>query len=466
MTDIIRQSRGQCHCLRVQRGTQRPCASGRPQPGPAAGAGSNGKPFSTQGRAAARVGPPVTRRPPGPLPTGLGLPHVTRRARLPEAEAAGSLTHARPGRRLCRVGASPAARRGRCPRGWDCRLSPAGPPPTGLGLPPFVNRARLPEAEAAGSLTHARPGRRLCRVGASPAARRGRCPRGWDCRLSPAGPPPTGLGLPPFVNRGRLPEPEAAGSPSRARPGRRPCRVSASPVARRATAHGVGTAARRPPGQTAGGGSGGKPHPRKVGPPPRVGLGLSLLRPPGPAAGAGSNGKLFAPQSRGRRPRGCVCLPQPAGSGRRSRKQRKAFPARGRGRRPRGCVCLPQPAGPDCRRRKRREASPTQGRAAAPCRAARHPPSAGAVAHGVGTAARRPPGPSPAWDWDCRPSPAGPDCRRRKRREAPPTQGRAAARVGLARRPAPHGAPRTTADMQNPGNAVTFYPVDTSYMQV
>ena len=157
MTDIIRQSRGQCHCLRVQRGTQRPCASGRPQPGPAAGAGSNGKPFSTQGRAAARVGPPVTRRPPGPLPTGLGLPHVTRRARLPEAEAAGSLTHARPGRRLCRVGASPAARRGRCPRGWDCRPSPAGPPPTGLGLPPFVNRGRLPEPEAAGSLSRAGP---------------------------------------------------------------------------------------------------------------------------------------------------------------------------------------------------------------------------------------------------------------------------------------------------------------------
>ena len=112
-----------------------------------------------------------------------------------------------------------------------------------------------------------------------------------------------------------------------------------------------------------------------------------------------------------------------AGPDCRSRKQRKAFPARGRGRRPRGCVCLPQPAGPDCRRRKRREASPTQGRAAAPCRAARHPPSAGAVAHGVGTAARRPPGPSPAWGWDCRPSPAGPDCRRRKRREASPPAG-------------------------------------------
>ena len=147
MTDIIRQSRGQCHCLRVQRGTQRPCASGRPQPGPAAGAGSNGKPFSTQGRAAARVGPPVTRRPPGPLPTGLGLP--------------------------------PAARRGRRPRGVG-------------------TAARRPPGQTAGS------------------------------------------------GSGGKPHPPSAG----------------------VVAHGVGTAARHPPGQTAGGGSGGKPHPRKAGPPP------------------------------------------------------------------------------------------------------------------------------------------------------------------------------------------------------
>ena len=108
------------------------------------------------------------------------------------------------GHRLCRVGASPAARRGRCPRGWDCRPSPAGPPPTGLGLPPFVNRGRLPESEAAGSLTRRPPGSL-----------------------------PTGLGLPPVARRARLPEAEAAGSPSHARPGRRPCRVSASPVAPR-----------------------------------------------------------------------------------------------------------------------------------------------------------------------------------------------------------------------------------------
>ena len=168
------------------------------------------------------------------------------------------------------------------------------------------------------------------------------------------------------------------------------------------------------------------------------------------------------------------------------------------GHRPRGWGRRPPPARHGGRSRKQRKAPPTQGRAAARVGLARRPLPAGVVAHGVGTAARRPPGPSPAWGWDCRPSPAGPDCRRRKRREAspavrrgrcprgwdcrpspagpdcrrrkrreaPPTQSRAVACVGLARRPAPHGAPRTTADMQNPGNAVTFYPVDTSYMQV
>ena len=75
-------------------------------------------------------------------------------------------------------------------------------------------------------------------------------------------------------------------------------------------------------------------------------------------------------------------------------------------------------AGPGCRSRKQRKALFYTRPGRRPCRAARHPPSAGAVAHGVGTAARRPPGPSPAWGWDCRPSPAGPDCRSRKQREA------------------------------------------------
>ena len=291
---------------------RRPCASGRPQPGQTAGAGSNGKPFSTQGRAAAPCGAGTVAPPPagpgrrsrkqwkalcpakpGPPPrVGLGLWLLR-----PPGPAAGAGSGGKP-----------------FPRG-------AGPPSPPAG-PGWRSRKRREAFPARGR------GHRLCRVGASPAARRGRCPRDWDCRPSPAGPPPTGLGLPPFVNRGRLPEPEAAGSPSHARPGRRPCRVSASPVARRATAHGVGTAALRQPGQTAGAGSGGKPH----------------------------------------------------------------------------------------------------------------PPSAGVVAHGVGTAARRPPGPSPAWGWDCRPSPAGPDCRRRKRREASPTQSR-------GRRPRGVG----TAALRQPG---------------
>ena len=148
------------------------------------------------------------------------------------------------------------------------------------------------------------------------------------------------------------------------------CRRTA---ARRATAHGGGAAVLHLPDTAAGAGSGGKPHPRKVGPPP-TGLGLPPFV---------NRGRLPEPKAAG--------SPSHARSGRR------------------------------------------------PCRAARHPPSAGAVAHGVGTAARRPPGPSPAWGWDCRPSSTGADCRSRKRREAPPTQGRAAARVGLARRPLPAG---------------------------
>ena len=296
----MRHSRGQCHCPHTRRGTlshftlrphmrrgdaallcrrtaaRRATAHGGGAavlhlPDTAAGAGSGGKPHPR------KVGPP---------PTGLGLPPFVNRGRLPEPKAVGSPSHARSGRRPCRAARHPpsagavahgvgtAARRPPGPSpawGWDCRPSstgadcrsrkrreapptqgravarvglarrpsPAGPPPTGLGLPPFVNRGRLPEPEAAGSPSHARPGRRPCRVSASPAARRGRCPRGWDCRPSPAGPDC-----------------------------RRRKRREASPTQGRAAAHGVGTAALRQPGQTAGAGSGGKPLPRKAGPPP------------------------------------------------------------------------------------------------------------------------------------------------------------------------------------------------------
>ena len=96
----------------------------------------------------------------------------------------------------------------------------------------------------------------------------GHRPRGWGRR-----PPPAGHG-------GRSRKRREA-SPTQ---GRAAARVGLArrPLPAGAIAHGVGTAARHPPGQTAGGGSGGKPHPRKAGPPPRAGLGLSLLRPPGP----------------------------------------------------------------------------------------------------------------------------------------------------------------------------------------
>ena len=164
----------------------RACSGGEAAPlrlRTAAGAGSNGKPFSSQGRAAARAGPPPSaHRTRLAEPEAVGspsrakpdLPSSARRIRRPEPEAAGSPSHARPGRRPCRVSASPAARRGRCPRGWDCRPSPAGAVArVGLGLPPVARRARLPEAEAAGSPSHAKPGCRLCRVGASPGAPRG-----------------------------------------------------------------------------------------------------------------------------------------------------------------------------------------------------------------------------------------------------------------------------------------------------
>ena len=120
VTDIIRQSRGQCHCLRVQRGTlshftlrphmrrgdaallcrrtvaRRATAHGvgtaaLRQPGQTAGAGSGGKPLPRKAGPPPRVGPPVTRRPPGPLPTGLGLPPAARRGRRPRGVGTAAL---------------------------------------------------------------------------------------------------------------------------------------------------------------------------------------------------------------------------------------------------------------------------------------------------------------------------------------------------------------------------------------
>ena len=160
--------------------------------------GRGGVPAPQDGRSRARLPEPEATESPFLHKAGPAGPGWRSRKRREAFPARGR------GHRLCRVGTSPAARRGRCPRGWDCRPSPAGPPPTGLGLPPFVNRGRLPEPEAAGSLTRRPPGSL-----------------------------PTGLGLPPVARRARLPEAEAAGSPSHAKSGCRLCRVGASPGAPR-----------------------------------------------------------------------------------------------------------------------------------------------------------------------------------------------------------------------------------------